>query len=52
MCQTEKYRHVWFLYLENCEKYGVESKLDFYQFINSMTLDQMEQWFEQSQQVV
>lgn len=45
----EKYRYAWQHYLMSCEKYEIECTIDFSNFVQSLTIEQVEKLFEQSQ---
>lgn len=42
-----KYRLVWDYYLAHCESHGVDCRITFGQFVNLLTLEQMEMMLEQ-----
>ena len=50
MSQMEKYRYAWQHYLISCEKHEIECTIDYSNFVQSLTPEQVEQLFEQSQQ--
>lgn len=50
MSQMEKYRFAWQHYLMSCEKHEIECTIDFSNFVQSLTMDQVEQLYLQSQQ--
>ncbi|WP_179295500.1 hypothetical protein [Bacillus sp. FJAT-45350] len=52
MCQMEKYQHAWSLYLTSCEKHGITCNIDYSSFVNSLTVEQVEQMFEHSLQQI
>lgn len=42
MTKMEKYEMAWQKYLHSCEKYGFQTPIDFIDFIQTLTNDQLE----------
>lgn len=42
MSQIEKYQAAWNSYMNSCEKHGIETKINFIEFIRSITEEQAE----------
>ncbi|MGO4887529.1 hypothetical protein ACJ2A9_07225 [Anaerobacillus sp. MEB173] len=42
MSLMDKYKTAWKYYLNGCEKHGIDCKIDFLQFIKSMTDEQVD----------
>jgi hypothetical protein len=42
MMDMEKCQIAWNFFLKNCERYGIPTNLSFYQFMQSVTMEQIE----------
>lgn len=48
MSQIEKYQAAWNSYMNSCQKHGIEARINFIEFIRSITEEQAERMIAQN----
>jgi hypothetical protein len=49
LMDMQKCQIAWNFFLKSCEKHGISTNLSFYQFIQSVTVEQLESMVRQSE---